>query len=663
MKTAMKNTMKTVLKTALFALAFPMILTPVRAADVGAFLDRYCVKCHDNEEKKGGLSLEAIKGFKDGRAELWSAVFEQIELGQMPPKKSSQPTAGERQAILSAIEEPLRAGGHHVHHKLEWPNFGNFLRHELLFEGTPHPAPATRMRVWRQRPSAYRTGAAGIQPFSLVPGQQISDYSAIYAVDESSTEIILRNAEQLIESWTRVELRNGELKPLAGGATQPVFLPILHPEREPSAQQFTAAVGQVFGWALDRTPTAEEVGELRKLYDKAAATYGRLQAGRVALTAPLLKPEAVYRLELGAGPLDEHGRRRLSESEILGALTQTLFEGRPPQVIQTARAKGAAELATSGGVAAMVRELLEGPRPNARLLVFFDEYFDYKKAVGVFKDVPSGIGGFDRSRLVRETERLITSIVAEDRDVLRRLLTTDRAFVEPLAGNVFSTQRIYNLPADFKVPKGPVTLSSEERAGVLTQPAWLVAHSTNFDNDRVRRGKWSLEHLLGGTVPDVPVTVDAVVSRDQTKTLRERFEHIRNDAYCWRCHQQMNQLGMPFENYDQFGRFRLRDLDGPVDTTGALVTSGPVFDIGDKSLEGAVGSPIELIHRLANSTRTQEVFVRYAFRFFLGRNETVRDAKTLREANAAYSNSGGSMKALVVSLLSSDSFLYRSFEP
>ena len=61
--------------------------------------------------------------------------------------------------------------------------------------------------------------------------------------------------------------------------------------------------------------------------------------------------------------------------------------------------------------------------------------------------------------------------------------------------------------------------------------------------------------------------------------------------------------------------------------------------------------------------RTQEVFVRYAFRFFLGRNETVRDAKTLQEANEAYTASDGSMKALVVSLLSSDSFLYRSVEP
>lgn len=52
--------------------------------------------------------------------------------------------------------------------------------------------------------------------------------------------------------------------------------------------------------------------------------------------------------------------------------------------------------------------------------------------------------------------------------------------------------------------------------------------------------------------------------------------------------------------------------------------------------------------------------MRHAFRFFLGRNETLSDARTLQEADKSYLESGGSFKALVLSLLTSDSFLYRS---
>jgi hypothetical protein len=53
------------------------------------------------------------------------------------------------------------------------------------------------------------------------------------------------------------------------------------------------------------------------------------------------------------------------------------------------------------------------------------------------------------------------------------------------------------------------------------------------------------------------------------------------------------------------------------------------------------------------------VFVRHAFRFFLGRNETIHDADVLQAADRAYVESGGSFKALVASLLTSDAFLYR----
>ena len=54
-----------------------------------------------------------------------------------------------------------------------------------------------------------------------------------------------------------------------------------------------------------------------------------------------------------------------------------------------------------------------------------------------------------------------------------------------------------------------------------------------------------------------------------------------------------------------------------------------------------------------------QVFVRHAFRYWMGRNETINDAPVLQDAYQAYKKSGGSMKALLISLLTSDAFLYR----
>jgi hypothetical protein len=72
---------------------------------------------------------------------------------------------------------------------------------------------------------------------------------------------------------------------------------------------------------------------------------------------------------------------------------------------------------------------------------------------------------------------------------------------------------------------------------------------------------------------------------------------------------------------------------------------------------------VTLIRNLAKSERVRQVFVRHAFRYWMGRNETPADAATLVAADQAYVASGGSMQALIVSLLTSDAFLYRKSQP
>lgn len=217
------------------------------------------------------------------------------------------------------------------------------------------------------------------------------------------------------------------------------------------------------------------------------------------------------------------------------------------------------------------------------------------------------------------------------------------------------------------------------RKGMLTHPAWLIAHAQNTETDPVRRGKWVREKLLAGTVPDVPITVDAVIPEDHHKTLRQRLDAQTGQEYCWKCHQQMNPLGVAFEMYDDFGRYRTEEsLEHPDN----LITKGPdkaadhvdLRDIyktlpvdarghlsgtGDDSLDGDVNDAIDLIDRLARSERVRQSIIRYAFRYFMGRNEMLSDSHTLIDADRAYVASGGSFDALIVSLLTSDSFLYR----
>ncbi|MFT7173938.1 MAG: hypothetical protein ACI9NQ_002167 [Paracoccaceae bacterium] len=231
----------------------------------------------------------------------------------------------------------------------------------------------------------------------------------------------------------------------------------------------------------------------------------------------------------------------------------------------------------------------------------------------------------------------------------------------------------------------PVTQPSKvaHRRGMLTHPAWLIAHSLNLETDPVRRGKWVREKLLAGTIPDVPITVDAVVPEDHHRTLRMRLEEKTGDNYCWKCHERMNPLGIAFEIYDDFGRFRLQErlehpdnimapapkerglhIDGrPTYKTLPVNAKGHLRGTDDPALDGDITDALDLAQRLAKSSKVRQSIIRYTFRYFMGRNEKLSDSKTLIEAEHAYLKNKGSFDAVIISLLTSDSFIYRKPAP
>jgi hypothetical protein len=251
---------------------------------------------------------------------------------------------------------------------------------------------------------------------------------------------------------------------------------------------------------------------------------------------------------------------------------------------------------------------------------------------------------------------------------------SDLIYIEPynLPSNSRNQEQTWEWPVE-----QPLVMPKEQRAGLLTHPAWLAAYSLNEDNDPIHRGIWVYERLLAGVLGDVPPDVDANVPTDPHMTLRERMEPLRAEQ-CWKCHRKINPLGEPFEVFDDWGRYRTehyfdengeiyRRRDGQFErklkegqlTTRKVNAVGAISFSGDPNIDGEVQDAVEMMHRLGHSDRARQSFIRHLFRYFMGRNEMLSDSKTLIDAEKAYLDNGGSFKSLVVSLLSSDSFLYR----
>jgi mono/diheme cytochrome c family protein len=667
------------------------------------FLKQYCVSCHGAEKPKGGLSLAALDpdlvAGKD--VEAWKAVFERVTLGEMPPDTEPRPDAKTTAKALAWVRAELEKAGEKpadAERKLQLPGHGNRVDHDALFDGTVTAPSASPARVWRMSTHAYAsfvprvsglTGPGGKgkvvipQPFSTSSADGFKDFAALFAVDEPTVGQLMRNARRIVEAQTAAK----------GGKSVKEFAALLNGTGPPADADVTAAVRKQFHLVLLREPTADELARFAGLVKKNVADAGREIGVKSALAAVLLLPEALYKVELGAGKPDAHGRVMLAPRELAYALAFALSDDPPDAALLKAADGG--KLATVADARRELGRLLAGnPAGLPRVMRFFEEYFEFPNAEEVFKDVQVERGNQWRPEvLVSDTRHLIRHVVGTDKDVFRELLTTRKAFVAYRVGpdgkavNAAPVKNskqaalnqdpvaAYGLPKDWQwTPDQPVELPGE-RAGVLTQPSWLAAYAANNETQPIQRGKWVRERLLGGVVPDLPIGVDAKLPDTPEKTVRERLAAVTHEAYCWQCHRKMNDLGLPFEQFDYLGRSRaaepVADLaapklppkkgpatltplkDVPLDRTGKIAFSGV------PGLDGPVAGAAEMVRKIAATDRARQVFVRHAFRFWMGRNETLADAPTLLAADRAYVESGGSLRALLTSLLTSDAFLYR----
>lgn len=327
----------------------------------------------------------------------------------------------------------------------------------------------------------------------------------------------------------------------------------------------------------------------------------------------------------------------------------------------------------------------------SRLDRFFLEWFEVEDFPIVFKDRIEATSAYDggpdvygignsyanlqdgyyghESTMLQQFEDTIARTVAEDHDVLTELLTTRRFFLASTtrdAGSSIESSTVYtSRPYGYDGDVGDgspaerwVTLPDDERAGLLTHPAWLSTHGDAFEDgpSMVSRGHWIREHLLCESVPPLEfVTVPALlVPTDGTKTARERVdESIEGRAECMVCHQSMNSLGRPFEIYNHAGFLRADD-HGHVPDGSTTVDNAP-----DPALDRTYSSAIDLTEALADSPYVKRCFVRQTFRFFAGRDETPEDACVLTAMEQAYDDNGGSFLAMLETLATHDAIVYR----
>ncbi|MBM3972403.1 MAG: DUF1588 domain-containing protein, partial [Planctomycetes bacterium] len=588
----------------------------VQEGTVRSFLQKHCADCHDGGEKEGDFTLDRLAKDDVAVRVAFASIFERLRAGDMPPPSEPQPKAEDVAQVVAWIQarldSPLSAPPTYYAAK-EKPIDGNRMPNAILFGGPRGPSVPPPPRLWRLSPSAYtrwtgefNSSANGLQqPFGVIQDTGIRDFATLYSPDEGATGLLLTNADLIVAAQTRVHSLvnmndpafakenlwpNADRLKTATAAEQEALksgmrvrhghnalAALMHPQVKATREEVEKVIRGQYQTALARQPIEQELASVVALYDAIAADGDYSIAGKTVLMAPLMTPEAILRFEVGLGPEIRPGVRSLSPRETAFAISLALSTKRDPGLLAAA-AEG--KLTTREEVAASVRRILDDPKIEKPLVrEFFREFFDYHRAPEVFKDpLPDYLqrrGHYYNPRgLVDDTDVLVLRILSRDQDVLKELLTTPESFAThelfgPGPNGLRSGEAMFRSFGPYaldhlgtqsqrrsaKRSKTTGAADDSERIGILMQPSWNVAWSTNFHNDIVRRGRWVREHLLGGRVPDLPINAAAMVPDDPHHTLRQR-QMVTRAAECWKCHNKMDELGLPFEDLDHYAIFR-----------------------------------------------------------------------------------------------------------
>lgn len=106
------------------------------------FLNQYCIDCHSQHDKAGGLALEAVPTDRlSERPDVWEKVVRKLALGEMPPEGSTQPdpAASEsfRAGLIKELDEAARQhpyAGRTVIRRLNRTEYANAIRDLLAIE-------------------------------------------------------------------------------------------------------------------------------------------------------------------------------------------------------------------------------------------------------------------------------------------------------------------------------------------------------------------------------------------------------------------------------------------------------------------------------------------------------------------------------------------------
>ena len=323
----------------------------------------------------------------------------------------------------------------------------------------------------------------------------------------------------------------------------------------------------------------------------------------------LVSPDFLFRISrdpAGAAPGTAYA---LPDVELASRLSFFLWSSIPDDELLDTAIRG--KLHEPAVLDRQVRRMLGDKRARTALVQnFFANWLQTRNVWLLTPDLNQKFPWFDdnlRVAFVKEMELFLDAQLKEDRSIVD-LLTSSQTFLNEQLARHYGVSGVYG--SHFR----PVTLTDENRFGLLGKAALLSVTSYSTRTAPTIRGKYLLENILAAPPPPPPPNIPALeeTGKDgKPRSVREMLEVHRKNPTCASCHARMDPLGLSLENFDAIGQWRTTDAGTPINASGVLLdgtkVDGPaalrralvaqqeqfVRTVTDKLLTYAIGRGLE----------------------------------------------------------------------
>ena len=301
------------------------------------------------------------------------------------------------------------------------------------------------------------------------------------------------------------------------------------PDAAGSADKAARKILESFATRAFRRPVTAD--ELERLVDLASAAEARGESFersiQIAVTAVLVSPHFLFRVELDPHPEDPQQVRRLNDFELATRLSYFLWSTMPDAELFELAASG--KLQRQDVLRQQVQRMLQDPKAEALVENFAAQWLNLRTLDEITPD-PESFGSFDeplREAMRRETEMLFETVMRQDRSIVE-FLTADYTFLNERLARHYGIRVCEGIVfVEFALSDGPSRrpAHASQYPHVDIQPDADFARETRQVDPRERAG-----NAPAGTAGERPAAGDdagGVAERDRPRAAGDASRESR----------------------------------------------------------------------------------------------------------------------------------------